>query len=457
MTAIVWFRQDLRLADNPALRAATHSARHISPVYLWSPEDEGEWAPGAASRWWLHRSLGSLAAALEAKGSRLIVRRGPAVPTLLQLAKETGATRIHWNRRHEPAAVATERKLATALQAEGVASLSFLSSLLAEPGSVKNKTGAPYQVFTPFSRALLEQLDVPPAEGSPPDLPAPAEWPASLRIDDLGLLPAIPWHESLAAHWQPGEAAARQTLRTFVETGLDVYAANRDRPDLRGSSRLSPYLHHGELSPRQVWNAVARASERNGENAGVPAAQWRNGKFIAELLWREFAAQQLTLHPTLPDRPRDVRFEKLPWRNDAPHFHAWTRGRTGYPIVDAGMRELWQTGWMHNRVRMITASFLVKNLLHRWQDGERWFWDTLVDADLANNALNWQWVTGSSPDAAPWFRIFNPDSQAEKFDPEGAYRRLHVPEAGTAGYSPPIVDLKRTRQQALDAFAGIKS
>ncbi|HXC59689.1 MAG TPA: deoxyribodipyrimidine photo-lyase [Steroidobacteraceae bacterium] len=452
-TALVWFRHDLRLADNPALRAATAAADHVVPVYVWSPEDEGAWAPGAASRWWLHESLRALDASLRERGSQLILARGPTIEALLDLAAGTGATQLYWNRRYEPAAIAVERALERRLKSDGLIGHGFHSSRLAAPDAVRSGSGTPYQVFTPYCRAFLEQVQIDAPEASPRTLTAPKNSPRSLSLDALQLLPRIPWHLTLAEHWQPGEAAARKVLRRFVEQQLPQYAQQRDQPDLTTTSQLSPYLHHGELSARQVWTAVLKAGERQGMK---PQAV-RTGKFCAELIWREFATQQLVLHPSLPDRPRSPQFERLPWRDDAREFRAWTQGRTGIPIVDAGMRELWHTGWMHNRVRMITASFLVKNLLQDWRTGERWFWDTLVDADLASNALNWQWVAGTSPDAAPWFRIFNPHTQAEKFDPDGIYQRRHVPEAATPGYSAPIVDLKQSRQRALDAFAGLRS
>ncbi len=451
-TALVWFRQDLRLADNPALRAAVAAARHVVPVFIWSPEEEGAWAPGGASRWWLHESLARLDATLRERDSRLLLRRGPAVATLLDIAKATGATQVFWNRRYEPAAIGIEHSLQQQLATAGLTGHGFHSSRLTEPGTVKSGSGAPYSVFTPFWRAFLQQVRVEEPEGSPQQIPPPDAWPDSVPLDAFGLLPRIRWHASLAAHWQPGEAGGRAALKAFVGERLADYAAQRDRPDLPASSRLSPFLRHGELSPRQVWQAALRAGTRQGL---APDAV-REGKFLAELIWREFATQQLVLHPALPDRPRDARFERLPWRDDAAEFRAWSRGRTGFPIVDAGMRELWQTGWMHNRVRMITASFLVKNLLQDWRRGERWFWDTLVDADLASNALNWQWVAGSSPDASPWFRVFNPDTQAEKFDPEGAYRRHYVPEARSANYPRPLVDLKSTRARALAAMPTAK-
>ena len=439
-TALVWFRQDLRLADNPALAAAAASAQHVVPVYIWSPEEEGRWAPGAAARWWLHQSLARLEASLRERGSRLVFTAGPTLQTLQSLIASTGATEVYWNRRYEPAAMRIENEVAAWLGNAGLIGHGFHSSRLAEPGVVKSASGGPYQVFTPFLRAFLQQVRIDAPAGSPRDISPPTRWPDSLPLDALQLLDANTWHQKLGEHWQPGEAGGRAALKPFVQQKLAGYADSRDRPDLGATSRLSPYLRHGELSPRQVWHAAQRAGESP------------SGKFSAELIWREFATQQLVLHPNLPDEPRDRRFLKLPWRDDARELRAWQRGNTGFTLVDAGMRELWRTGWMHNRVRMVTASFLVKNLLHPWQLGERWFWDTLVDADLASNALNWQWVAGTSPDAAPWFRIFNPDTQAAKFDPEGTYRQRFVPEAGTPGYRQPMVDLRATRERALAAI-----
>jgi deoxyribodipyrimidine photo-lyase len=443
-TALVWFRQDLRLADNPALRAAAAAAKQVVPVFIWSPEEEGAWAPGAAARWWLHVSLQQLQGTLQQRGSKLVLQRGAAVDTLLRLAATTGATQVYWNCRYEPAATRIEATLRKALDALGIIGHGFHSSRLIEPATLHSGSGAPYQVFTPFWRAFLQQVRIDAPQASPRGIPAPPRWPESRQIEDLGLLPDIPWHHRLAAHWTPGEAAARSALKYFMTHGLADYATRRDRPDVSGTSRLSPYLRHGELSPRQVWAAALKSGEQ------------REGRFLAELIWREFAAQQLVLHPSLPDRPRNPQFESLAWREAPAEFHAWSRGRTGCAMVDAGMRELWQTGWMHNRARMITASYLVKNLLLPWQQGERWFWDTLVDADLASNALNWQWVAGTSPDAAPWFRIFNPDTQAQKFDPDGRYRSTHVPEASSAGYIEPITDLRASRVRALAAFDALR-
>ncbi len=447
-TAIVWFRQDLRLADNPALLAAVRAARVVVPVFIWSPEEEGEWVPGGAARWWLHESLRQLDASLRERGSRLVLARGPAVDSLRALVRTTGATQLYWNCRYEPAALRVEATLRRQLAAAGLVAHGFHSSRLVEPGTVHGASGDPLKVFTPFWRAFLAQARIGLPEGSPADIPAPGKWPASPTLAQLDVLPAHPWHRKLAAHWQPGEPAARAALQTFVQRRLAGYAATRDRPDLASTSRLSPYLRHGELSPRQVWTAVLKALER----AGASGEAARSDKFCAELIWREFATQQLLLHPALPGRALNPRFESMPWRDEPREFAAWTRGATGEDMVDAGMRELWQTGWMHNRLRMTTASYLVKNLLHDWRRGERWFWDTLVDADLASNALNWQWVAGTSPDAAPWFRIFNPRSQAQKFDPDGAYRRRFLDGSAPARPATPLVDLKASRMRALAAW-----
>jgi deoxyribodipyrimidine photo-lyase len=298
-TALLWFRQDLRLADNPALRAATTAAQHVVPVFIWSPEEEGAWAPGAATRWWLHESLQQLQEMLQQRGSRLLLQAGPAVECLLRLAKATGATQIYWNRRYEPAAIQVEQALTKAIAAAGLIGHGFHSSRLIEPATIRSASGSPYQVFTPFWRTFLQQAQIDSPEGSPREIPAPQRWPESMALAELSLLPHIPWHESLARNWKPGESAARAALKEFVEKRLPHYADHRDRPDQSVSSRLSPYLRHGELSPRQVWTAVLKA----GERAGIAEETTRSGKFLAELIWREFATQQLVLHPTLPDRP----------------------------------------------------------------------------------------------------------------------------------------------------------
>lgn len=445
-TAIVWFRQDLRLADNPALLAATRAARQVLPVFIWSPEEEGEWAPGGAACWWLHHSLQQLDAALRERGSRLLLRSGPTVATLRSLIAASSATQLYWNCRYEPAALRVEAEVRDLLAGTDIAGHGFHSSRLVEPGSVRGASGDCVQVFTPFWRAFLKQAQIDAPEGSPEQIPPPRDWPESLQLQQLGLIPDHPWHEKLGAHWQPGEVAARAALKEFVQKRLTGYGDSRDRADLLCTSKLSPCLRHGELSPRQVWTAATRALQRSGASA----EQSRQDKFLSELIWREFATQQLLLHPALPDRARSSAIDSIAWRDAPREFRAWCRGETGEDFVDAGMRELWETGWMHNRVRMVVASYLIKNLLHDWRRGERWFWDTLVDADLASNAYNWQWVAGASPDAAPWFRIFNPATQAEKFDPEGSYRQRFLARSKRPAAA--LVDLKQSRQRALDAY-----
>lgn len=422
--AIVWFRLDLRLADNAALQAALQRGSPIVPVFIWAPEEEAPWEPGGASRWWLHQSLKSLDAALRSAGSRLIIRRGPAGETLRALVQETGAAAVYWNRRYEPASRALEAKTSEVLRADDVAVESFNAALLHEPWTVQNQSGRPFQVFTPFWKHCLAKPDPVPPLPAPRNLPAPVRWPKSLSLGALELEPKINWAADMKAVWQPGETGARAGLRSFLAAGLDHYADGRNRPDQPGTSRLSPHLHFGEISPRQIWHAV----RQHAEARGIPEARWRTSQFLAELGWREFAHHLVHHFPRTPDEPLRTEFQAFPWIRNADWLHAWQHGRTGYPIVDAGMRELWTTGWMHNRVRMITASFLVKDLLISWKEGARWFWDTLVDADLAQNTLGWQWTAGCGADAAPYFRVFNPVGQGEKFDPHGAYVRRWCPE-----------------------------
>jgi deoxyribodipyrimidine photo-lyase len=429
MTTIVWFRQDLRLADNPALRAALDSGLPVVPVFIFAPAEEGRWAPGGAARWWLHHSLARLDEDLRRVGSRLCLRLEPDSQAALErLAQQCGATRVLWNRRYEPALIERDRRIKAALRAAGLEVESCNSALLREPWEAKTQSGGPYQVFSPYWRHCLAQAD--PAEpwAAPASVPAPRRWPASRDLDELGLLPRRDWASGLAAAWTPGSAGATQVLDEFLNGPWQDYARLRDRPDLRGTSRLSPHLHFGEIGPREIWHAARRSALARGAEPG-----WRESKFPAELGWREFAHHLLYHFPQTPEQPLRAEFTRFPWKSDAAALRAWQRGATGYPIVDAGMRELWRTGWMHNRVRMIAASFLVKDLLLPWTDGARWFWDTLVDADLASNTLGWQWVAGCGADAAPYFRIFNPVSQAAKFDPEGTYIRHWVPELGRLG------------------------
>jgi deoxyribodipyrimidine photo-lyase len=466
---IVWFRQDLRATDNPALAAAAARGA-VVPVYI--RDDSGPWARGGASRWWLHHSLAALGDDLARRGSALILRSGAAGTVLAQLVAETGAEAVVWNRCYEPAAIARDRVIKAELGRARVDAQSFNASLLFEPWTVTTRAGGAYGVFSPFWRACLAQPE--PAQ----PLPAPARLepiampPRGESLDEWGLLPRAPdWAGALRATWTPGEAGARARLDAFVANRLTHYHRSRDRPDLPGTSRLSPHLHFGEISPRAVWHAVRAA----GDHGAGPE------RFLTELGWREFSYHLLYHAPELPERGLRAEFARFPWAADEAALRAWQRGRTGYPIVDAGMRELWATGWMHNRVRMIVASFLVKDLLLPWQDGARWFWDTLVDADLANNAASWQWVAGCGADAAPYFRIFNPALQAARFDPDGAYVRRWVPElarvpaahihkpwaapdtalaeAGVrlgATYPRPIVDHAAARRRALAAFADMK-
>ncbi len=461
---LVWFRQDLRLADNPALRAACEGPGPVVPVFVWSPEEEGSWPPGAASRWWLHHSLAALDAALRANGSRLVLREGPIETALVSLASETGARAIHWNRRYEPAGRAQGEQLLRAAAAAGIEAKSFNSALLHEPWEVATGDGRPYQVFTPFWRALLAKGEPEPPLRTPERIAAPPRWPASVSLEALGLLPTIDWAAGLREAWRPGEAGAAEQLAHFVDGALAGYADDRNRPDLDGSSRLSPFLHFGEIGPRQVWAAVRR-TEAAGDRRGLARGA---ESFLREVGWREFAYHLLFHFPHTSDAPLREEFARFPWLEDAALLRAWQRGRTGYPIVDAGMRQLWKTGWMHNRVRMIVASFLVKDLLISWREGARWFWDTLVDADLANNTLGWQWTAGCGADAAPYFRVFNPVMQGHKFDPEGDYvmsyvidlkgvdaRRIHEPGGGV-GYLEPVVDHQVARARALAALATIK-
>ena len=462
--SIVWFRNDLRLADNPALIAALGSGRAVVPVYVLDEETEGVRAPGAASRWWLHHSLASLDASLRALGSQLVLRRGPAEVAIAELAAACGATSVYWNRVYDQGARERDARLKQSFTARGVIAESHKANLLFEPWEVATQAGQPFKVFTSFWRAC-RALRLPTAPlPAPKVLPAPRAWPQSDKLADWRLLPTAPdWAGGMRASWTPGEAAATRRLTDFLDDALQRYRQARDLPAARGTSRLSPHLAFGEISPRQIW----RAATGLGHSAAVE-------KFLAEIGWREFAYNLLFHFGDLAQRNFRPEFDVFPWQEATDALEAWRRGRTGYPIVDAGMRELWTTGWMHNRVRMITASFLTKDLLIDWRTGERWFWDTLVDADPANNATGWQWVAGSGADAAPYFRIFNPVLQGEKFDPSGDYVRRWIPELASLPaetihqpwtakqplppeiYPARLIDHAAARDRALVAFKTLK-
>jgi len=468
--AIVWFRRDLRVADNPALCAAVATGRPIIGFFLH--EEGAPLAPGGALRWVLHHGLEALRISLRAIGVPLIVRRGPG-ETLAGLARETGAGAVFWNRRYAASEIEQDRAVKADLADAGVEAHSFNGSLLREPWEVKTKSGGPYRVYTPFWNTLramgpARSVLAEPRAGTPP-------WAGNVRtlsLDDLDLRPRAPnWAAEFESEWPISEAAAQGALEAFLDQTVRRYGEDRNRPDLAGTSRLSPYLAIGAIGPLQIWNATTAAITAGA----IPEGEgW---KFLSEIAWREFSYHLLYFQPSMASTPLRPEFESFPWRCDPPALAAWKRGMTGVPIVDAGMRQLWRTGWMHNRVRMITASFLVKNLLIDWREGERWFWDTLVDADPANNAASWQWVAGSGADAAPYFRIFNPVTQGEKFDPDGDYVRRFVPELSglpaeiihqpwTASakalqrakvelgetYPAPIADLGETRRRALAAY-----
>ena len=407
--AIVWLRQDLRLADNPALYSASNHP--LFAVYICDEQDP--WFPGGASRWWLHKSLNVLKQSFKERGVQLVFKRGNPLCILKALAQETKACGVYWNRSYEPYAINRDKEIKSYLNNAGIPCQSFNGSLLAEPWEIQTNTKGPYQVFTPFWK-VLQSLSFP----KPSPIPDLQGWNVPIiseSIEEWGLKPTT-WGQGLEENWQPGEKGAWERLSQFLEEGIESYARKRDYPSESGTSHLSPYLHWGELSPTQIWNQVSLV---HGAEA-LP--------FLRQLGWREFSYHLLFHFPELPSKPLRSSFESFPWEVDADTLKAWQTGKTGYPLVDAGMRELWHTGSMHNRVRMVVASFLVKHLLLPWQKGEEWFWDTLVDANLANNAVSWQWVAGCGADAAPYFRIFNPILQSQKFDFKGTYIKQWVPE-----------------------------
>jgi deoxyribodipyrimidine photo-lyase len=467
--AIVWFRRDLRLADNAALHHACAHHETVLPLYIHAPQEEGNWGLGGASRWWLHHALHALDKDFRRHHGALHIRQGDSLAMLLEAVKQSGAEAVYWNRLYEPASIARDTQIKAALRAQGVAVHSFGGALWHEPWAIATQEGQPYRVFTPFWRKLRPQVEA----IEPLPVPSPLRvmpLKSGESLSALALLPTIAWDKGMRDAWAPGEKGAHGMLELFADDAAGDYAVARDLPWRHGTSRLSPHLHFGEITPRQIFHdlgAMFRARDRKRRPDLEP--------FLRELGWREFAHHLLYHFPATPTENFNPRFQAFSWAPDNQgELQRWQQGRTGIPFVDAGMRELWHTGWMHNRVRMIVASFLTKNLRQHWLHGARWFWDTLVDADLANNTLGWQWVAGCGADAAPYFRVFNPVTQGQKFDPKGVYLRRWLPELADApdacvhepwkdaallkrsGYPAPMVDLGESRQAALATYQALR-
>lgn len=468
-TAIFWFTLDLRLQDNPGLAAAARLHDQVIPVFILDYEDP--WFFGGASLWWLHHTLDELQKAIAKKGGKLVLRQGPTLAVLEELVQQTGAQAVYFSRAYEPWLAHQQEDIFRKFSEEGVEIRRYGGRLLLEPDQIYNRQGKPFQVFTPFFRHCRNILVLP---GEPQALRVRwfAENVASAHLEDWQLLPTKPNWAKGFAEWRPGERGAHAALKQALKAAVTNYADRRDRPAEDGTTRLSPHLHFGEISPRHIWQSVSQIPELS-TGAAEP--------FLRQLIWREFNFYLLHHWPQITQKPFRPAFELFPWVQDEQALGAWQTGNTGYPIVDAGMRQLWRTGWMHNRVRMIVASFLTKHLRIHWAKGAQWFWDTLVDADLANNSAGWQWVAGSGADAAPYFRIFNPVTQGEKFDSDGEYIRTWVPELAklpavyihkpwqapqpilrAAGvelgknYPPPIVNHEQARQAALEAYSWVK-
>ena len=467
--ALLWFRRDLRITDNPALVAACRH-KSVVPVFIWSPQEEAGWAPGSASRWWLRHSLTALNDTLRSSGSRLILRTGSSLEELMHLVRESGAKAIYANRLYEPWLLKRDARIQKEFRAIGISLNYFSATLLNEPWDILNRQGNPFQVFTPFWLACQKQGAPGIPTAKPKAIPTPSHWPRSLRMDELDSSPTNIWAAGFSTVWSPGEKQAQRKLQDLKRVLAD-YPRAREIPSLAGTSRLSPHLHFGEIGPRQIWQTVQDEASASG-----PVSYSAAWSFLRQLGWREFAHYLLYHFPWTPDQPLRVKFTDFPWRRDTKSFRVWQKGLTGYPLVDAGMRELQQTGWMHNRVRMMVASFLVKDLLLSWKSGAKWFWDSLVDADLANNTLGWQWVAGCGADASPYDRIFNPVLQGEKYDRDGDYVRQWVPELKRipmqwihkpwmipanirekSGYPPPWLDHSVARDRALEAFTELPS
>ncbi len=470
---IVWFRRDLRIKDNPALFAAAARGAEIVPLFVWAPEEEAPWPSGAASRSWLHYSLQSLQTELRGKGVELTLRRGgSSLEVLRALVRETGARSVYFNRLYEPQATSRDNAIREALRADGIEVESFKANLLVEPWEMLNSSGKPFLVFTPYWKKLSSTIGSIKPLKAPRTITVIRHPPQSLNLEELGLRPQIEWDRGFYRCWMPGENGAKRRLSEFTAKHLGEYAEARDIMAVDGTSGLSPHLHFGEISPRQIWDALKNTDV--GILAGVDA-------FLRQLAWREFGHQLLFHYPHTAQQPLRSEFANFPWRSSKALLHAWQKGETGYPLVDAAMRQLWSQGWMHNRARLVAASFLVKDLLIPWHDGASWFWDTLIDADLSNNTLGWQWTAGCGADAAPYFRVFNPVLQGKRFDPAGEYVRRFVPELGRmssrwihepwaspeaelkragvvlgVSYPRPIVDHAEAKAAALEAYEAMK-
>jgi deoxyribodipyrimidine photo-lyase len=471
---ILWFRKDLRLDDHAALATAADEGRRVIPVYIREPASAETGPLGAAQTWWLHHSLVALTKSLEAIGSRLILRSGPAGQVLDQLIDETGAGSVYWNRRYDPPGIAIDKAIKARLTEDGLVIRTFAGQILHEPTRLTTGAGTNFRVYTPFWKALESSGEPREPAPAPTSLASPPHWPDSEPLDHWSLLPSKPnWASEFSEIWQPGEAGAQERLGDFIENGLAGYRSLRDFPARPNTSMLSPHLAMGEISPAWIWHATRGLAGRFASEDII--------HFRKEVVWRDFSYHLLFHFPDLKSKNWNSKFDAFPWRSAPDLLEKWQRGETGYPIVDAGMRQLWRHGYMHNRVRMIAASFLIKDLMIDWRCGERWFRDTLVDADPASNAASWQWVAGSGADASPFFRIFNPITQGEKFDVEGRYIRTFVPElkampdtyihrpfeapltvlkeAGVTlgkSYPSPIVDHKQARDEALSALQGLK-
>lgn len=466
-TAIVWFRRDLRLGNNPALTYAIQHHDRILPVYIHAPNEAGTWREGAASQWWLHHSLTSLKHSLQTLGADLILRQGMTTLDVLQtISGETRIDAIYWNRLYTPWGITRDMAIKQQLNAGGITTKSFNASLLLEPHQIVKPDGAPYKVFTAYWKRCCAH-GIHQAEHPRPSRVPYTKLIPGVSVDALGLLPHDPsgWHHKLSRVWQPGEQPAHERLLEFLADGVNEYEEQRDRPDKSGTSQLSPHLHFGEISPHTIINQADIIMPQR-----TAGAQQSIHRLISEIGWREFAHYVLYHFPDTTEHSMNPKFRHFPWRQNSEALRRWQRGQTGVPIIDAGMRQLWQTGWMHNRVRMLVASFLTKNLLIHWLEGARWFWDTLVDADLASNTLGWQWVAGCGTDAAPYFRIFNPVLQSRKFDPDGHYIRRWVPELATLDnkqihepwkyktdtrYPAPLTDLAQSRNNALQIYQSL--